>query len=1071
MGSNLYKSSTESTPVKTMISIAHLADIHIRGLSRHDEYRNVFKKFTQSCLDRHVDHIFIAGDLFHTKTSGISPEYIDLLNELIRKMCYHCKVHITLGNHDGNLTNLQRQDAVSPIVDALQYELGRDLNLYKKSGVYMLEPGYNLCVFSCFDEEGWKNVHPVPGEVNIATYHGSVTGAVTETGWGLEGHVGLDFFDGYDFVMLGDIHKRQDLATRADAGGVQKPWISYPGSMIQQNYGEDLLHGYLHWQIGDRDHWEVQFVELPSTQPWVTLQWGGSAIGVLDEARRYLPGARTRVSSISRLSAAESDEVVTLLKREGASEVVIHSTESSSEDGLLILGESSVMKQDLRDPGTLFELVFNTYSGRYDLSDNEWQEIATKIEFYLKDISKGEEIQRGTRWTLESLHWDNTFAYGEGNFLTTSDFKGAVGIFGANRSGKSSIVGTLLYSLYSATDRGNLKNLHTINLGADRCETTAELHVAGRRYTVQRETVKHENKKGIVSSNSSLQFYETLESGDILNFRGEQRSDTEKPLRSLIGTADDFLLTAVATQGDVDGIIRFGGTQRKRIISRFIDIDIFDKLYERCNDDVKGLKATLKTFSDLDLEEQVKISERCIEEHKEKIAAAEALKDSLGHILEDLQTELRGLDVGVVRDLPALQRRWNIAAATVVTARETRDTKRSELRKLQSSISTLRDKLATFDPEALQSKINALESAEELRDSLQSTLKQKKARADVLKKNLQLLQSVPCGDSFPDCRFISTAMNDIGDAGTIAEEIRGITEQLRSATALVDTLMSENAGAKLLAYQSAVATLEASVERGTLLEQVVASLEEKVERLFSEEKALQEEYERYADISGASQQVSDLRSKIADITSQISAANGTVITSTSSIGRLEGRIEAATAEIAKKAGVLSALKELEVIAAAFSKKGLPSLIVAQQLPRINAEIATILGTVFDFSCELQIIDDDLEIYINDRRGRRIIELCSGMEKVICSLAIRIALVNISTLPKPDFFIIDEGFGALDDEGIVACGKFLSVLKHYFKWIGVITHVEGIKDTVDTIVHISQNSSGKSTVNHEKSRNS
>ena len=37
------------------------------------------------------------------------------------------------------------------------------------------------------------------------------------------------------------------------------------------------------------------------------------------------------------------------------------------------------------------------------------------------------------------------------------------GIFGKNRSGKSSIVGALMYGLFNTTDRGSIKNLHIIN--------------------------------------------------------------------------------------------------------------------------------------------------------------------------------------------------------------------------------------------------------------------------------------------------------------------------------------------------------------------------------------------------------------------------------------------------------------------------------------------------------------------------------------------------------------------------------------------------------------------------------
>ena len=54
------------------------------------------------------------------------------------------------------------------------------------------------------------------------------------------------------------------------------PWISYPGSYTQQNYKEDLDHGYLIWDIDakSRKH-DVEFVVLPNPRPFVTVDWAG----------------------------------------------------------------------------------------------------------------------------------------------------------------------------------------------------------------------------------------------------------------------------------------------------------------------------------------------------------------------------------------------------------------------------------------------------------------------------------------------------------------------------------------------------------------------------------------------------------------------------------------------------------------------------------------------------------------------------------------------------------------------------------------------------------------------------
>ena len=195
------------------MKIGHIADIHVRGLSRHDEIRTVTEAFCADGKRRKLDHIVIAGDLYHAKTSGITAEYIDLMTWMFRSMAEVAPVHITLGNHDGALTNFSRQDAISPIVDAMA---DPRVKLYKQSGVYPIETGVNLCVYSLFDREGWDRVNPINGEYNIAVYHGAVGGATTEDGWVLKPDTTVTWFEekGFNLVLLGDIHKQQYLGYR-----------------------------------------------------------------------------------------------------------------------------------------------------------------------------------------------------------------------------------------------------------------------------------------------------------------------------------------------------------------------------------------------------------------------------------------------------------------------------------------------------------------------------------------------------------------------------------------------------------------------------------------------------------------------------------------------------------------------------------------------------------------------------------------------------------------------------------------------------------------------------------------
>ena len=76
-----------------------------------------------------------------------------------------------------------------------------------------------------------------------------------------------------------------------------------------------------------------------------------------------------------------------------------------------------------------------------------------------------------------------------------------------------------------------------------------------------------------------------------------------------------------------------------------------------------------------------------------------------------------------------------------------------------------------------------------------------------------------------------------------------------------------------------------------------------------------------------------------------------------------------------------------------------------------------------------------------------------MEKFISSLAIRVALVNISNLPRPNFLAIDEGFGNLDSQNINSMSNLFDYLKTQFDFMMVISHIDVMKDIMDDSIEI------------------
>ena len=67
---------------------------------------------------------------------------------------------------------------------------------------------------------------------------------------------------------------------------------------------------------------------------------------------------------------------------------------------------------------------------------------------------------------------------------------------------------------------------------------------------------------------------------EVVSHNGLSRNDTDKNIRKMFGTLDDFLLTSMASQLDSLTFIKEGSTKRKEILAKFLDLEIFDNKYK-----------------------------------------------------------------------------------------------------------------------------------------------------------------------------------------------------------------------------------------------------------------------------------------------------------------------------------------------------------------------------------------------------------------------------------------------------------------------------------------------------------
>jgi len=438
--------------------IIHISDIHWRGIQRHREYNKAFEELYRQLRELNVDLIVNTGDTFHTKTQGITPEIIERLAWMFRSLADIAPTYTLLGNHDGNLTNLHRKDIITPIHESIDHPKA---HLLRKSGVYKVDDlkdqDVYIGAFSPFDQKGWPSVKPVEGAINIALYHGSVAGSVMDNNWTLPWEnceAEVSDFTKFDFALLGDIHKQQYLAKRKDKNGVEKPWMGYPGSLIQQNFGETETKGYLVWDIRTRDDWDVSFKKLENYSPFVTIHWEGTVDETIKKVvesrgeKAFLPGARFRVSSSFAIPSIEARKLVHDLREVRKASEVTFKYDIISKMDHVESNSLKISKKGLRqDPDAVVRLYLDyirAHAQNYHFDIDQLDEAENLIRGYMSKlmVREADSLTKNCNWSIKSLEFDNIFRYGEGNRINFNDLEGVVGVFGPNRIGKALDINT-----------------------------------------------------------------------------------------------------------------------------------------------------------------------------------------------------------------------------------------------------------------------------------------------------------------------------------------------------------------------------------------------------------------------------------------------------------------------------------------------------------------------------------------------------------------------------------------------------------------------------------------------------
>ncbi len=139
---------------------------------------------------------------------------------------------------------------------------------------------------------------------------------------------------------------------------------------------------------------------------------------------------------------------------------------------------------------------------------------------------------------------------------------------------------------------------------------------------------------------------------------------------------------------------------------------------------------------------------------------------------------------------------------------------------------------------------------------------------------------------------------------------------------------------------------------------------------------------------------------------------------------------------------------------AIKRDGIPYELISKALPTIEGAVNDILAQIVDFSMILEMDGKNVNCYIvYDDDNVWPLELSSGMERFISSLAMRVGLINVSNLPAANFLAIDEGWGTMDSDNLNSVYNLFQFLKSQFQFTMIVSHIDSMRDAVDTLLEI------------------
>jgi DNA repair exonuclease SbcCD ATPase subunit len=656
------------------------------------------------------------------------------------------------------------------------------------------------------------------------------------------------------------------------------------------------------------------------------------------------------------------------------------------------------------------------------------------------------EVTPFKRWYIKKIEFSNFLSYGENQVI---DFDKCDGITVVesnppNFGGKTVLTVDLLLFLFFNTTTKTQKAEEIFNRFTDKNKVSVrgDILIDGEEYIIARQIERKMSKSGEWNVKTELEFFKKLADGQLQNFTGEQRRETENFMKKSIGSMDDFLMTIVTTASNLEDLLDAKPTARGQVLSRFLGLEFLKKKEETgkeiYSEFSKGMISNVYNTETLKQDNETSTTE--IERLKEEIKTATDNIEEVDNSLKKGQEYKDGL---------LNSKHTDLSQELIIL----------DPVKLQGDINT-----HILTSKTIQGQINDIKIVqptefyrEDKHDEVKDKLTNTKIELGSANNKVSEIESLvkKFGDGI-ECEHCGIKLMDAAITKKKIGELDGWKEKVKELESQIEVLDKEEK-----TYVQLKKEFDEYERNKLIKEKHEVSLESNELKL----EALRLKLTRYEEVQDKIKQNNDIDSKlikanlrIDELINQKRGYERIQSTNQNQIENLLARIEKNDGLVLKIAEEFEKEKIYKIYTEIYGKNGISKMIMKTMMPVINSELQRLLQDSCYFNLEIRINDkNEVEfIMVDNSTGiEKLMMSGSGYERTIASLALRAVLTKVCSLPKPNLVAFDEVFSKISNDNLEMVGEFFTKLKDYFPKIFVITHNPLVGNWANNIVKITK----------------